>query len=445
MIQRLRLRFVLTAMLSMLAVLSLIIGGMNVINYQSVLNDADEVLQFLSDNYGVFPSDSRSVDQLPPGDADMTNAPEVNRQPDSSHGAERGFRKGSGRLLGFRTGRLDSAEIEFETRYFTVILNSDGQCQKVTTDHVSAVTETEAETYAIAAFNSGANRGFLDQYRYLRSKTDEGTMIIFLDCTLALNAFQSFLIASSLTSLVGFICVFLLILLLSKIITKPAAESYEKQKRFITDASHELKTPLSIIRADAEVLEMDVGESEWLADIQQQVTNMTELTNALVTLSRMEEDRSQFAMAECSLSDLVFDICTSFQALAVTQQKAFKTDIQPMITLTGDEKALRQLTSILLDNALKYSPQGGSVRVTLKKQGKTVKLIVYNTAEDVKTQDLRRLFDRFYRADASRNSATGGHGIGLSVAHAIVTAHKGKIAATSEDGQSMTMTVTLFA
>ena len=188
---------------------------------------------------------------------------------------------------------------------------------------------------------------------------------------------------------------------------------------------------------------MDVGVNEWLEDIRTQTARLTDLTQNLVALSRMEEDGASFQMIDFPVSDVVSEAAQSFQAPARVQDKAFQLRIQPMLTLRGDEKAIRQLVGILLDNALKYTPEGGSISLSLDRQGKGIRLNVTNTAESVDEKNLEHLFDRFYRADASRNSKTGGYGIGLSIAQAIVTAHRGKISAATKDGQSLSITATL--
>ena len=193
-----------------------------------------------------------------------------------------------------------------------------------------------------------------------------------------------------------------------------------------------------------DVLELDYGENEWLKDIQKQTTRLTELTNDLVYLAKMEEADTAMQMIAFPISDVIDEVSSSFHSLAQTQSKTFICKIQPMLTLKGDEKAIRQLASILLDNALKYSPERGTVSLTLNRQGKTINLSVYNTtASEMDPAKLPHLFDRFYRMDSSRNSQTGGHGIGLSIAQAVVNAHGGKIQAVTEDGRSLKITASL--
>ena len=405
MIRKLRFKFILLTMTVLLAVLVVIIGGINMANYANVVNNADTVLSLLSENHGHFPN------------------------------------------LSFFSHRLRkdlSPELPFESRFFSVLLDENWMSLQTETGNIAAVDVESAIAMAQTAAAKKSGTGFLGDYRY--QKVQEGTRvrIIFLDCGRSLESFRTFLFASILISLCGFLVVLAVVTLLSGRIMRPFAESYEKQKRFITDAGHELKTPLTIIGADVDILAMDQGENEWLSDIQKQVKQLTGLTNDLVFLSRMEEADTPMQKLPFPLSDVVSETAASFQALAQAQGKTFTTRISPMLTLEGDEKAIAQLVRLLLDNALKYSPEGGSVSLTLEKTGRQCRLSVSNTTDNpLPLDNLKALFERFYRADPSRNSQTGGHGIGLSVAKAIVTAHGGKIQATSEDGHSLCSTASL--
>ena len=244
----------------------------------------------------------------------------------------------------------------------------------------------------------------------------------------------------------GLAAVLFLLLILSRRIVRPMAESYEKQRQFITDAGHELKTPMTIISADADLAEMECGENQWLTDIRRQAQRLTALTNDLIYLSRMEEEQPKLQYIDFPISDVVEEMAQSFAALARSQDKDFQVQVQPMLSFQGDEKGIRQLVSILLDNALKYSPTGGQLALRLEKQGRNLLLTVSNTGAQPMEQDkLPHLFDRFYRTDQSRNSQSGGYGLGLSIAKSIVSAHKGKIRAESHDGTQLSMQVTLAA
>ncbi len=303
---------------------------------------------------------------------------------------------------------------------------------------VSKISAIDREKAIMFANKVKDDKGFIGEYRYIVSDDIVGTRITFLDCGRKLGSFNKFLISSILMSVVGYAAVFVIIFILSGRIIKPISEAYEKQKRFITDAGHEIKTPLTIINANADILEMELGTpNESLADIKEQTKRLRSLTEDLVMLSRMEEATEQMPKIEFPISEVVAETASSFKNLAVNEGKEFVCNIEPMLTLNGNDKAIRQLVSILLDNALKYSSTGSTVALTLAKQNRSVILSVYNTvAGEINPEQLKYVFDRFYRTDLSRNSQTGGHGIGLSIAKAIVTSHDGKIKAYTNDGKS---------
>ncbi len=415
MIKKLRVKFIVMAMAALFLVLAVILGAVHILNYRALIKDADAILSILEENGGTFPKlDGRK------GDGKM--------------GPDRGL--GGGPM---------SPEMRYETRHFSVQLREDGEVVSADTGKISAIGTQEAIDYAKDIQKSGSLEGFVGVYRYRQQEVDGGVRINFVDCRRSLSTFREFLVTSCAISALGMAAVLCLIILFSGRAIRPVSESYEKQKRFITDAGHEIKTPLAIIEADAEVLEMETGENEWVTDIKKQAGRMAELTSSLISLSRMEEGGDSMQRIEFPFSDMVEETAQSFQAMAQTQEKSFTCEVAPMLSVCGDEAALRRLVSILLDNALKYSDEKGEISISAQKQGKTVRLMVHNTADFVDKDSLPHLFERFYRADSSRNSDTGGYGLGLSIASAIVAAHKGKIAASTKDGKSLQVTVTLPA
>lgn len=426
MIKRLRRKFIAACMLSLTIVLTVILGGVNLMSYYKVVSDADAILSLLDANGGAFPKSHSWQEEKPAGDLSPDSTPPGKKDPFGQRGM--------------------SPETPYESRFFSVLLGKDGQVLQTDTGQIAAVDEEEAAVYAQNVSATGRNSGFCGNYRYLLCKDEQGSLIIFLDCGRSLSSFYTTLIASVLLALLGLLSVLLLLLILSKRIVRPVAESYEKQKQFITDAGHELKTPMTIISADADLAEMECGENQWISDIRRQAQRLTGLTNDLIYLSRMEEEQPELQLIDFPLSDVTEEMAQSFQSLAKSQEKDFALHIQPMISFTGDEKAIRQLLSILLDNALKYSPAGGRLELRLEKQGRTVLLMVSNTsAQPVECDKLPHLFDRFYRTDQSRSSQTGGYGLGLSIARSIVLAHKGKIRAESPDGRTLTFLIHLPA
>lgn len=412
MIRKLQRKFVLAAMLSLFIVLGLLIGLINVLNYRSLVTEADDTLSMLAEIGG------NGADRFTFGGK---TSPDL-REDGLGRGQRRAF----------------SGERPYQARYFSVTLLDSGEVESSDLKNVVTVDEQTAVEMAKAAAARGRKTGFSGDYRYLGTSADGGTRWIFLNRERELSTFRTFLWTSIGISAAGFVMVFLLLMLLSARIVRPIAVSYEKQKQFITDAGHELKTPLTIIRADTDVLEEDLPDSEWIADIRTQTDRLSSLTNDLIYLSRMEEEGAKPQMLDFPLSDVVTDTAQPYRSVALTQNKTFSSDIQPMLSLCGDEKSIRKLVSILLDNAMKYSPEGGSIALSLKKTGRQLLLSVTNTATNLEKGDHDRLFDRFYRADASRSSETGGFGLGLAIAKAVVDAHKGKIHASS-DGRSLTV------
>ena len=444
MFKKLRRKFILLTVAALASVLTLLLGIINVVNYVNVMQEADELLDVLAENSGSFPDSfySNDNDGMVNGE-DLEQFLEDIRSGGSPDSDNMPTEEAADAIMDNLPDWM-TEETAYESRYFSVTMDSSGNPTSVYTGMISAVDTMEALEYAADVISGGRERGFYDEYRYLVAETDSGTLVIFLDIQRLMNSFEKFLYASIFIALIGIAIVALLVAFISGRVVKPFAESYEKQRRFITDAGHEIKTPLAIIAADAEVLEMDLKEeSEWLNDIKVQTKRLGELTNDLVALSRMEEQPDKKVMVEFPVSDVVSEIATPFQSRAMTMEKTLSLNIQPMITMLGDEKAIGQLASILLDNALKYSLKHSEVSLSLTQKGKTIRLSVHNMCYPITKNELDHMFERFYRCDASRNSSTGGYGIGLSMAQAIVSGHKGKISAATTDGNDITITAVL--
>ena len=321
-------------------------------------------------------------------------------------------------------------------------MDEKGEVILTDTSKIVSIDTENAIEYASEVWARGKEKGFMDHYRYWKTSYGGEIRVIFLDCRRQLDNFLNFLFTTMIVSFIGLLSVLFLMIYFSGRIVKPFSDNYEKQKRFITDAGHELRTPWTIIEADTEVLEMDFDENEWLQDIREQTKRLADLTGSLVMLSRMEEGQNGNLKVEFPLSDMVEEVCHTFQAPAKIQGICMKTAITPMISIKGDEKAIRSLITILLDNAVKYTNERGRIDVTLGKKKNRIYLSVFNTTEYISKEQTSRLFDRFYRTDISRNSQTGGYGLGLSIAAATADSHKGKIMAETEDEKSLRITVT---
>lgn len=419
MIKNLRKRFIFAAMASTFGVLFVIMSILNIANYARMVSRADDTLSELVDNNGQFDRKDFLKEKV------KTNAD--SQPPDKPDG---------------KSNDKFSPETPFQTRYFSVVV-SDGAVESYSLDNIAAVDESEAESYALKILGDGSDSGFTDIYRYRVADCEDGTRIIFVDCRQELESFRNTLVYSVGVSLLGFLAVFMLVLFWSKKIFNPVAESYAKQKRFITDASHEIKTPLTIIDANTEVIEMVNGESEWTKNTRDQVKRLTALTNQMVALSRLDENPEPKEKAKFDLSDVAYEVIDHFSSLSEVRGKKISADIEDGIKYVGDENSIRQLISILVDNAMKYAVESADISISMKRDGRKVKFVLKNLTDGMEEGSQDILFERFYRPDSSRNSETGGSGIGLSLAKSIVESHKGRITARCDGDGYITFQVTL--
>lgn len=445
MIKNLRKRFIFAAMASTFGVLFVIMSILNVANYVRMVSRADDTLEELADNNGQF--DSRDfMKELMPDHKDRQLSPNSGESNENVAVNQNGSENiQSPENPGKKRGDKFSPETPFQTRYFSVVV-SDGIVISYNLDNIAAVDESDAESYADQIIDDGTDKGFIDIYRYMVADCDDetgGSRIIFVDCRQEIESFKNTLVYSVGVSLLGFLAVFMLVLFWSKKIFKPVAESYEKQKRFITDASHEIKTPLTIIDANTEVIEMESGESEWTQNTRDQVKRLTALTNQMVALSKLDENPEPKEMTEFNLSDVAYEVIDHFVALSEVTGKKINMKIQDGITYKGNENSIRQLISILVDNAMKYAVQTESIDISLKRDGRKIRFMLRNLTDGMQEGAQDILFERFYRPDSSRNSETGGSGIGLSLAKSIVEVHKGKITAKCDGEGYITFLVTL--
>lgn len=335
-----------------------------------------------------------------------------------------------------------SPEVPYMIRFFSVHLSEDGTVGRVNQNYIASISETDAEAYADSVLSHGKTHGYEGGYRYLVSQEDTETVILFLNSERELQTMKSLLWIT--LAIAGFclVVVFGLVVLFSRRAITPYLKNMEAQKQFITNASHELKTPLTAIATSADVLAMEHDGDEWVHNIQTQAGRLSKLITNLVTLSRLDEEDPFPVRTEFSLSDALWEISEPFVSLAQAKGKTYTQDIADGLTVTGDRAAIQQMLSILLDNALKYSPDGGSISLTARRSGKKAEITVSNTVDGAQCTDTARLFDRFYRADESHSNTVSGTGIGLSIAKATAGAHGGKISA-KQTGNTITFQVIL--
>ncbi|WP_405171044.1 HAMP domain-containing sensor histidine kinase [Paenibacillus sp. FSL H8-0280] len=285
-------------------------------------------------------------------------------------------------------------------------------------------------------------------WAYVVDPSGDGHMIVFIDVTAQQGILTNLIYTFAIVGLVMLIVIYFLSRYFANRSIAPVREAFEKQKQFIGDASHELKTPLAIINTNADVLlanqeDTIANQAKWLHYIKSETERMTGLTNDLLYLTQMDDSRSTMIHAKFNMSDAVESIILPMEAVIFEKNISLDYNIEPNLTVHGNSEQIKQVILILLDNAVKYSGPKGSVNVTLQKQNNDVMLAVSNTGEGIAPEHLDRIFDRFYRTDSSRARKHGGHGLGLAIARSIVDQHKGEVYARSVVGEGATFYVRL--
>ena len=400
MFRRLRIQFIVVATVAVVVMLITIIGILNASKYATSENRINKILDLLSDNNGDLP-DEDIVEKI--------------------------------------LGRKTNSDIIIQYRYFSAQVDSSNKVITMNTEHIANLSDTDVVFYVKKILSGGKIYGSFTTtdgqkfaYKFNVNETDNSKLIVVLDIT-RYSEDRADLIEMSVfiffSNLVFFIIIFVIF---SGKVVMPFMENYRNQRAFITNAGHELKTPIAIISANNELCEMLYGENEWTQSTKDQIQRLTELINRLVVLARFEE-QSNVVAVNINFSSIVEKSSKSFKSLAIKGGKNFESDIQKDIFISGDEGALYELINILIDNANKYCDEGGTIGVRLSQHGitfKKAKLVVYNTYKEGKNIDYSKFFERFYREDKSHNSSISGYGVGLSIARNIINRHKGKIHVT---------------
>ncbi len=414
MIRRMRHRVILAAMVAFFAVILTIAVLVNVVNYAVVTRRADNTLEAVL-NYERGPMGPRGADGQPPVAGGPQEVKPFMELPDK--------------------------ELNYMTRFFIVRFDESGEAYSVFTDFIASIDEEQAKEYGQKAFDSGKEHGYLGEYRYVRATRDGDTVVAFLNTLRERQSMQALLLMTLGISGVSLIVVFILVVILSRRAIKPYAANIERQKQFITDASHELKTPLTSISTSLDVLEMESGESEWVGNIRKQTGRMSKLVSELVTLSRLDEEIPLPNKEKFSLSNAAWEIVDVYKTQAKAAGKNFSIDIEDDVMMVGEKAAVQQMLSVLLDNAIRYSDASGDIRVGIYKKRNRAYVEVFNTCDYEVPPDTERLFDRFYRPDGARSTKTGGTGVGLAIAKAVAETHGGTITASCPSGKTMTIKV----
>ncbi len=409
MIRTLQKKFTVTAMIAVTVLLVLLLGGINLFNILSVVRDGEALLGALAaqEDFGPAPRDEFL-------------------RPDGENGLFR---------------RSPDAGDRMSALTFSVRFDGEGTLVGSDLSRIADLSEEDAAAYARQALDSGKTGGRIGAFRFrVVQPAPEARTVVFLDMSRQAHELLRVAALSGLGGIAAWLAMLLLVRTLSRLAIRPVAENMERQRRFVTDAGHELKTPLAIIRANAEAMELMGGESKYSRNILSQAARLSDLMQNLLTLARYDEGAALQDRQALSLTDLTKEVWDSFLAPAELKKLSCSADLAEDVTVSGSPVQLRQLLSILLDNSVKYCPEEGSLELSLRREDKAV-LRVKNSVSE-KAPDPERFFDRFYRADASRSRETGGNGIGLSAAQAIAQGHKGSIHAAYE-GDAIVFTLAL--
>lgn len=322
----------------------------------------------------------------------------------------------------------------YRTRFFRIFLDEDKKVTNVNMDHIAAVDEKKAVRMTKMAMLRRGKVGMVGSYRYRKEYKDgQVRSIIFLDCK-ENQSFYHLAVTITITVSTLLTCLITVIFAIaSKRAVRPFEINSNRQKQFITDASHELKTPLAIISANAEVLQYKGDGNEWTQNIIDQTKHMGKLINQLLVLAKLDEVQEKSEKQEADLKLLLEETIEPFEEVATQKKVTLKLHLEEGVTIRVNREQIAQLVSILTENAAKYVNDGGKIVWRLTKTQHGAVLVVKNTTEK-ELPDTKRMFDRFYRSDSSRSSKTGGQGIGLSIAKKIVDSHKGSITAKAGDG-----------
>jgi len=457
MIRTLKRRFIVAAMIAVTVLLVALLGAVNAVNAWTTSQETGRLLENLvqmeaqgrpgfreGEGPPAFPEgewpplkpeedeDDDPDDADDPDDEDSLEPSEAWEDRDWDEGPRRGF------MMDALTedDRLSAV-------YFTVRVGSDGTAA-ADVSRISSVTEAEAAALAERARAAGKTEGRLESFRYASAVNREGeTVWVFLENSSRRNAVLRVAALSALAGVGGWLLMLGLVVLLAKRTIAPIAENMERQRQFVTDAGHELKTPLAIIQANTEAMELIAGENKWSRNIKAQTQRLTELTRNLLTLARAEELPAQGSFAPLDLSALVEKTAQMFQTPMERKQLRLEAELEPGISVRGSETQLGNLCSILLDNAVKYATPGSALKLRLKAGEKTCTLRLENRCERLPDCPPDRLFDRFYRGDAARTQSSGGFGIGLSAAQVITLQHRGRLEAEYPAEDRIAFTVTL--
>lgn len=317
--------------------------------------------------------------------------------------------------------------------FYSVAIANDGQILNVDTADVSSLDEEALTELAESIAERGKSEGIENHLIYRMEDKGGYTLVAFLDNTMMAESAGTLINYTLIFGSIALVLLFFLSRYLANRIVAPLEESYQRQRQFISDAGHELKTPVAVVNANVELLSREIGENQWLSNIQYENEKMSELILQLLDLARTENAAP--VMETTDLSRLVYGEALPFETVAYEEGLRLETEITENVLICGNPVQLRQLTSILLDNAIRHSSDGNTVLLRLGEERNHAVLSVINDGEEIPPEQRKYLFERFYRTDSARTGEDGHYGLGLAIARAIAVSHKGTIVVQCYEGK----------
>lgn len=412
MIKTLQKKFIITSMIAITIMILIMLGAINIVNVVIIRNNINETLGMITENEGNPNNIPNRPKAIPPSMSPM--------KPKDDHD----------KLL--------------SSNFFVVRFDNKGSIIFTDTTHIATVSDTDVKEIAESIYSKDLQSGKIGKFKFLivDSKGGFGKTAVFLDTSAEIISYIRVLMLSVGAGIICWGFMLLLVILLSRMAIRPIAENMEKQKQFITNAGHEIKTPLAIIQANTDALELYNGETKWSNNIKEQVLRLNGLMKNMLMLAKMDEGKIKTSISNFCISEL-FDEYIQFYSEPFSFKKIqLKSNIQDSINISADKDQISQLISILMDNALKYTNENGMIIVDLQKTGKKIHIQIKNTCEKLPDVPPEKLFDRFFRADKARTQKTGGYGIGLSIAQSFVQNNHGKLVSEYKQPNFIIFTIT---
>ena len=402
MTKTLKRRFIIFTMTAVTCLLLFIVLAINSLNWMMLERESDTVLETLVDADGAF--HKMDFDRPPPF---------------------------------FQPLDMDRMRA---SRFFIVRSDPSGNIVDVNIDQISAIDGETAKNYALEVLKTDDTSGRVHGYKFAVKQMGPGQLMFFMDTSEQSENFRMVLFASTAIAVLCWVILLIIVILLSGKVIRPVLVGMEKQKQFITNAGHEMKTPLAIILSNNDTMALIHGENKYNVHIRNQTKRLNVLMSNLLTLAKLDEE-IPLSTETVNISDVAGELLPAYTEDAQARNLRFTVQIEPDIVIQTNKDSFRQMLTVLLDNAIKYTPDGGSVRLSLARDGRHIQIIEENTCDPSLESDPERLFERFYRGDAARTQKeSSGYGIGLSAARAICENFGGKLTAEYSSADSIRFT-----